>query len=43
MTQTEQLQALAAFYKLHPIEYLQLLIDREYRRDIEAKAPFEDE
>jgi len=39
MTSSEtmtQLRALSEFFKLHPIKYIKLLIDREYRRVINA-------
>ncbi len=35
--QLEQLKALSEFFKLHPIEYIRQLIDREYRRIIEQE------
>lgn len=35
--QLKQLKALSEFFKLHPIEYIRQLIDREYRRIIEQE------
>jgi len=34
MTQLEKLRALAAYYCVHPLLYIEMLIDREYRRAI---------